>query len=276
MELPFELPPRLVLEGSVSSLEESKGEGKSRTDRKSGTKRAKAQPWSEEEHLCFLVGLTKLGKGNWSAVSRYYVPSRTPAQVASHAQKHFIRLSALHQTQGGIRKRKSRFSVLDAACGPFAQTAPQMNPCLPSPELRSVAIPPQFVPPPPLSQPALPIPPTAFAPPGSPALSLPLTHAPVHPRPAALPSTIPASVPTREQAVRPNNPPSVPSVPPHKPNKLVKPVAVHAPKSIGGMPVLHVSRTQGISFVANGQPNPTATVPHFASGFSAFRSAQAC
>eukprot|EP00191_Tetraselmis_sp_GSL018_P019709 CAMPEP_0177591496 /NCGR_PEP_ID=MMETSP0419_2-20121207/8029_1 /TAXON_ID=582737 /ORGANISM="Tetraselmis sp., Strain GSL018" /LENGTH=347 /DNA_ID=CAMNT_0019082243 /DNA_START=109 /DNA_END=1152 /DNA_ORIENTATION=- len=66
----------------------------------------KGQPWSEAEHLAFLAGLKKLGKGNWRGISRYYVQSRTPTQVASHAQKHFMRLN-------GVTKRKSRFSVLE-------------------------------------------------------------------------------------------------------------------------------------------------------------------
>ncbi len=66
------------------------------------------QPWTESEHLGFLAGLKKLGKGNWRGISRLYVPSRTPTQVASHAQKHFLRLS-------GVTKRRSRFSTLDQA-----------------------------------------------------------------------------------------------------------------------------------------------------------------
>lgn len=67
----------------------------------------KGQPWTEEEHLAFLVGLQKLGKGNWRGISKRFVPSRTPTQVASHAQKHFLRLQ-------GVTKRKSRFAVVDS------------------------------------------------------------------------------------------------------------------------------------------------------------------
>lgn len=66
------------------------------------------QPWTESEHLGFLAGLNKLGKGNWRGISRLFVPSRTPTQVASHAQKHFLRVS-------GVTKRRSRFSTLDQA-----------------------------------------------------------------------------------------------------------------------------------------------------------------
>lgn len=68
---------------------------------------SKGLPWTEDEHLAFLSGLKKLGRGNWRGIAKHYVPSRTSTQVASHAQKHFIRLS-------GATKRKSRFTALEA------------------------------------------------------------------------------------------------------------------------------------------------------------------
>lgn len=46
-------------------------------------------------------------QGQWKQISRYYVPTRTPTQVASHAQKHFLRIS-------GNTKRRSKFAVVDA------------------------------------------------------------------------------------------------------------------------------------------------------------------
>ncbi|KAH7833880.1 hypothetical protein Vadar_015664 [Vaccinium darrowii] len=64
-------------------------------------------PWSEEEHLIFLVGLEKLGKGNWKGISRNFVTTRTPTQVASHAQKYFLRQSSL------FKKKKTRPSLFD-------------------------------------------------------------------------------------------------------------------------------------------------------------------
>ncbi|KAL1551583.1 hypothetical protein AAHA92_19405 [Salvia divinorum] len=69
--------------------------------------RNKGIPWTEEEHKQFLLGLQKLGRGNWRGISRIYVPSRTPTQVASHAQKYFIRLS----DATGKKKRPSLFDL---------------------------------------------------------------------------------------------------------------------------------------------------------------------
>ncbi|CAK9201222.1 unnamed protein product [Sphagnum troendelagicum] len=68
--------------------------------------RRKGIPWSEEEHRLFLLGLAKFGKGDWRSISRNFVISRTPTQVASHAQKYFIRLNS-------INKDKRRSSIHD-------------------------------------------------------------------------------------------------------------------------------------------------------------------
>lgn len=54
----------------------------------------------------FLLGLQKLGKGDWRGISRNYVKTRTPTQVASHAQKYFIRLY-------NVSRRKRRSSLFD-------------------------------------------------------------------------------------------------------------------------------------------------------------------
>ncbi|XP_021893657.1 transcription factor KUA1 [Carica papaya] len=72
----------------------------------SSRERKKGVPWTEEEHRMFLLGLQKLGKGDWRGISRNYVISRTPTQVASHAQKYFIR-------QTNMSRRKRRSSLFD-------------------------------------------------------------------------------------------------------------------------------------------------------------------
>ena len=74
--------------------------GKNR-DRKRGI------PWTEEEHKLFLVGLQKVGKGDWRGISRNYVKTRTPTQVASHAQKYFLRRTNLNRR----RRRSSLFDI---------------------------------------------------------------------------------------------------------------------------------------------------------------------
>merc|ERR1719238_1576388 len=60
-----------------------------------GKKRERGQAWSEDEHKKFLVGLQRFGKGDWRSISRICVITRTPAQVASHAQKYFLRQEGL-------------------------------------------------------------------------------------------------------------------------------------------------------------------------------------
>ncbi|KAK1417390.1 hypothetical protein QVD17_26517 [Tagetes erecta] len=68
--------------------------------------RKKGLPWSEDEHRRFLAGLEKLGKGDWRGISRNFVTTRTPTQVASHAQKYFLR-------QASLVKKKRRSSLFD-------------------------------------------------------------------------------------------------------------------------------------------------------------------
>lgn len=66
--------------------------------------RRKGIAWSEEEHRRFLIGLEKLGKGDWRGISGSFVRTRSPTQVASHAQKYFLRKSSLNNK----KKRHSR------------------------------------------------------------------------------------------------------------------------------------------------------------------------
>ncbi|KAG5607787.1 hypothetical protein H5410_029279, partial [Solanum commersonii] len=68
--------------------------------------RKKGTPWTEDEHRLFLIGLDKYGKGDWRSISRNVVVSRTPTQVASHAQKYFIR-------QQAMKKERKRSSIHD-------------------------------------------------------------------------------------------------------------------------------------------------------------------
>ena len=54
----------------------------------------------------FLIGLQKFGKGDWRSISRNVVVTRTPTQVASHAQKYFLR-------QSSVKKERKRSSIHD-------------------------------------------------------------------------------------------------------------------------------------------------------------------
>lgn len=108
---------------------------KAKTEAAANGDRRKGVPWTEEEHRLFLLGLAKFGKGDWRSIARNYVVSRTPTQarknsqsvllssprnnwfkfvvlhmclqVASHAQKYFIRLNSMS------KKDKRRASIHD-------------------------------------------------------------------------------------------------------------------------------------------------------------------
>ncbi|MED6172130.1 hypothetical protein PIB30_047217 [Stylosanthes scabra] len=90
--------------------------GKGSLSRSSEQERRKGIPWTEEEHRLFLLGLDKFGKGDWRSISRNFVISRTPTQVASHAQKYFIRLNSMNRD----RRRSSIHDITSVNNGDVA------------------------------------------------------------------------------------------------------------------------------------------------------------
>ncbi|XP_057788933.1 transcription factor DIVARICATA-like [Salvia miltiorrhiza] len=72
------------------------------------SQRIKGLPWTQAEHRRFLLGLEKHGKGDWKNISRKFVVTKTPTQVASHAQKYYMR-----QLNGGGKDKRRRPSIHD-------------------------------------------------------------------------------------------------------------------------------------------------------------------
>ncbi|KAJ4909613.1 myb-like transcription factor family protein [Raphanus sativus] len=86
--------------------------------------RKRGTPWTEEEHRLFLTGLHTVGKGDWRGISRNFVKTRTPTQVASHAQKYFLRRT----NQNRRRRRSSLFDITpDIALGSVCPIPPSRN-----------------------------------------------------------------------------------------------------------------------------------------------------
>ncbi|MCD9642905.1 hypothetical protein HAX54_029948 [Datura stramonium] len=99
------VPIPFMLHELVQDDDDDHHRGK-RGNRSCDRERKKGVPWTEEEHRRFLMGLEKYGKGDWRNISRNFVISKTPTQVASHAQKYYLR-----QIAG--RKDKRRPSIHD-------------------------------------------------------------------------------------------------------------------------------------------------------------------
>ncbi|KAF5761931.1 putative transcription factor MYB-related family [Helianthus annuus] len=90
---------------------------------KSEQERRKGIAWTEEEHRLFLLGLEKYGKGDWRSISRNFVVTRTPTQVASHAQKYFIRLNSMNKD----RRRSSIHDITSVNNADVAVPQPPTN-----------------------------------------------------------------------------------------------------------------------------------------------------
>ncbi|WVY92524.1 hypothetical protein V8G54_031612 [Vigna mungo] len=99
---PFSCPVQDVVE-SLPML--SSSQTSQRDNMRVQSKKSKRITWTTEEHRRFLEALSKYEKGNWKEISAY-IQTKNVTQVASHAQKYFIR-------QGKSEKQKKRKSIHD-------------------------------------------------------------------------------------------------------------------------------------------------------------------
>ncbi|KAH0776088.1 hypothetical protein KY290_007499 [Solanum tuberosum] len=77
-----------------------------------GRKIKKGNRWTEDEQRAFLKGLDFHGKGSWTKIAKDFLPTRTSTQVASHAQKYFVRLLDA-KSNSNQRKKRKKSSVFD-------------------------------------------------------------------------------------------------------------------------------------------------------------------
>ncbi len=80
------------------------------------------QGWTKEEHLLFLQGLEKFGKGSWKEIAQF-VGTRNATQIQSHAQKYFLRQEKPEKSKRSIHD----YSLEDLEKMLVVRAAPQTH-----------------------------------------------------------------------------------------------------------------------------------------------------
>mmetsp|Transcript_3686 Transcript_3686/g.8000 ORF Transcript_3686/g.8000 Transcript_3686/m.8000 type:complete len:196 (+) Transcript_3686:37-624(+) len=84
--------------------------------------------WSEAEHALFLQGLEEVGRGDWKSIAAR-VKSRTPAQVASHARKYFLRLQKEEERRPQTENKEEDSDNNHASDSGAAPSCPRCDSC---------------------------------------------------------------------------------------------------------------------------------------------------
>jgi SHAQKYF class myb-like DNA-binding protein len=103
-------------DGSASMSSSDCQPTSSRTDQAKPPKKRKlagSGRWSDSEHKAFLIGLSRYGR-EWKRVAQD-IPTRTSAQVRSHAQKYFAKISKHHEVSESVRLHAERIMADPAA-----------------------------------------------------------------------------------------------------------------------------------------------------------------
>eukprot|EP00934_Nitzschia_sp_Nitz4_P000131 Nitzschia sp. Nitz4//scaffold175_size95217//35230//36204//NITZ4_004721-RA/size95217-processed-gene-0.50-mRNA-1//1//CDS//3329538933//131//frame0 len=82
--------------------------------------------WTEEEHQAFLDGLRECGR-EWKKVA-LRIPSRSSAQIRSHAQKYFARLEK--DEQNDTPSKEPAAVVIEEPCEVTSRDSPRWSPSL--------------------------------------------------------------------------------------------------------------------------------------------------
>ncbi|KAF8393442.1 hypothetical protein HHK36_021686 [Tetracentron sinense] len=92
--------------------------------------RKKGNPWTEEEHRLFLMGLQKLGKGDWRGIARKFVISRSPTQCIDLPPMPEEQL-LLHTSEAGETEHVNLLPPLNLSlkreCEPMEATSSEIH-----------------------------------------------------------------------------------------------------------------------------------------------------